>query len=149
LRAFLGVEDSEAGDLDLASRVRHSEAAMEDEMWGWSEAAPGAIAATANATSSSSSSAAAVAASSTAAGASTAAAAAVVADSDDPLSSALSARRADPGAISSLLRAGGQASNPQLLFPCPRLGVGLELCFSQLHALVYMHSVSAMHLQVP
>jgi len=41
------------------------------------------------------------------------------------------------------------ASNAMPLFQCPRLGVGLELGFSQLHSLLYLQSTSTMHMHMP
>ena len=54
-------------------------------------------------------------------------------------------RRVLPATIAQLL----QPAPPQQLFPCPRLGVGLELGFKQIHSLIYMQTVSSMHLRMP
>ena len=62
-----------------------------------------------------------------------------------PLSPGAPTQHASERTINNLLK----PPHPQQLFPCPRLSVGMDLGFAQMHSLIYYQSVSTMHLRVP
>jgi hypothetical protein len=58
-----------------------------------------------------------------------------------------SAHTLPPTTVERMLKV--QLTKPVQLFPCARLGVGLDLGFQQFHSLMYMQAVTSMQLQMP